>query len=470
MNEYNASVQQNLEWRGKLHKILDESDSATIFDWDEGAFAPVHKVMEEANDDTEILCRCAVILCRYFPGLLFAERAYERVLTLDPKNVTALKNLSWMAVSHGDYERAAVYGERLIEIAGEQTAENYFIAARAHRLRGDIERARALFREIINQLPTDSPQLALREDTIMKAVAAQLAGWEDEADVAIKDICEASIDGCYLRDIDYYPNSIEAQLGRLRSITEGKDICLYGAGPSIEKIADKKSVLSQDNFVHFIINTFSIIEDEILKPAGARLSLACFSHPTVLFGANDRLEEFLRRDYPTMAILSNFVIDHCLDRPECSYLLEHGDWIFRFRTTNKLPPTPRDPLSFPNINTLLLALCTAVLGRPRRIFLFGFDQRVIEDDGDKSSSVYFKEFDDRYPAHDRTDEARRQHISDWVKWDAIQVNELSGVSLRMLAQMFGVDLPIIYNVCPKSGLDRFPKIDIAQFLDLVTKG
>ena len=139
MNDYDASAQQNIEWRGELHKILDESDSATIFDWDEGAFAPVHKVMEEANDDIEILCRCAVILCRYFPGLLFAERAYERVLTLDPKNVTALKTFSWMAASHGDYERVAVYGERVIEIAGEQTAENYFIAARAHRLRGDIE-------------------------------------------------------------------------------------------------------------------------------------------------------------------------------------------------------------------------------------------------------------------------------------------------------------------------------------------
>ena len=133
----------------------------------------------------------------------------------------------------------------------------------------------------------------------------------------------------------------------------------------------------------------------------------------------------MRRDYPTMTILSNFVTDHCLDRPECSYLFEHDDWIF-FGLGPQTNCRHRGILSFPNINTLLLALCAVVLGRPRRIFLFGFDQRVIEDDGDKKLLRVIAEFDDRYPAHDRTDEARRQHISDWVKWDAIQVNETLG--------------------------------------------
>ena len=36
----------------------------------------------------------------------------------------------------------------------------------------------------------------------------------------------------------------------------------------------------------------------------------------------------------------------------------------------------RDPLHFPAINTLICAIGPAVLAKPRRIFLFGFDGQI----------------------------------------------------------------------------------------------
>ena len=73
-------------------------------------------------------------------------------------------------------------------------------------------------------------------------MAAFLGGWEDEVEAAIQDICCKDDAGFYLRDIDYYPDAIDARLDRLRKITEGKDVCIYGAGPSIEKIAKEKNI------------------------------------------------------------------------------------------------------------------------------------------------------------------------------------------------------------------------------------
>tara|TARA_Y100001960_G_scaffold272238_1_gene299572 strand:- start:1476 stop:2879 length:1404 start_codon:yes stop_codon:yes gene_type:complete len=467
MKDFSSPIPLEFKKREKIIQILDDCEQSTIFDVDEEAFRPVREAMDLATNDIEILCRGAEILCRYFPGLLIAEKAYERVLELDFQHALALKSLSWMAASQGNYERAVEFGERLIMIPEEDTPENFFIAARACRLNGSFDRAQVLLRKIVNLIPTDRPSVALRDGSALKPVAAFLGGWEDEAEAAIREICCRDGAGYYLRDIEYYPDAIDLRLDRLRKITAGKDICIYGAGPSVANVAMEKNILSQNNFIHFIINTFSIIEDEILKPAGAKLSLTCFSHPAVLLGNNERLNEFLKRDYPTMALISDFVLYYCVRRPEFAYLHDHVDQLFRYRATNKLPPTPRDPLGFPSLNTLMLALCAAVLGRPRRIFLFGFDQRVEGAAAEKESMVYYKELDERYPAHDRSNLSRRKHISDWVKWDAIQVNEISCVTLRMLALMFRVELPPIYNVCPDSALESFPKIDIKQFLKMV---
>ena len=447
MDDLNSENSLDSEKRAKFLQILDACEQSTMLNHDEEAYRPAREVMGLACNDIKILCRCAEILCGYFPGLLIAERAYERVLELDAQHSLALKSLCWMAASQGDYERAVEFGERLITIPGEETPENIFITARACRLNGDFNRAQILLRKIINLIPTDRPSNALRDGSSLKPVAAFLGGWEDEVEAAIQDICCKDGAGFYLRDIDYYPDAIDARLNRLRTITEGKDVCIYGAGPSIEKIAQEKNILSQDNFRHLVINTFSIIEDEILKPAGARLSLTCFSHPSVLFANNDGLKEFLRRDYPTMSLISDFATFYCLGHPESAYLHDHVDRLFRFRATNKLPPTPKDPLGFPSLNTLMVALCAAVLGRPRRIFLFGFDQKVESASAENESIVYYKELDERYPAHDRTNLSQRKHISDWVKWDAIQLNEFSSVTLRMLAVSYThLTLPTIYSV------------------------
>ena len=467
MEDFSPQIPLKSKKREELLQILNACEESTLYDVDEEAFRPVRETIELATNDVEILCRGAEILCRYFPGLLIAERAYERVLELDAQHSLALKSLSWLAASQGNYERAVEFGERLIKIPEEDTPENIFITARACRLNGDFGRAQMLLRKIINLIPTDRPSVALHDGSALKPVAAFLGGWEDEVEAAIQDICCKDGTGFYLRDIDYYPDAIDARLDRLRKITEGKDVCIFGAGPSIEKIAKEKNILSQDNFRHLVINTFSIIEDDILKPAGAKVSLTCFSHPAVLVANNDRLKEFLRRDYPTMSLISDFATFYCLRRPEYAYLHDHVDRLFRFRATNKLPPTPKDPLGFPSLNTLMVALCAAVLGRPRRIFLFGFDQKVESASTENDSIVYYKELDERYPAHDRTNLSQRKHISDWVKWDAIQLNEFSSVTLRMLALMFSIELPPIYNVCPDSALESFPKIDMNQFLKMV---
>ncbi len=467
MKDFSSPISLGSKKREELVQILDDCEQSTIFDVEEEAFRPVREVMDLATNDLEILCRGAEILCRYFPGLLIAEKAYERVLELDAQHSLALKSLSWMAASQGNYERAVEFGERLITLPEGDSPENIFIAARACRLNGDFDRAQGLLRKIVDLIQTDRPSVALRDGSALKPVAAFLGRWEDEVEAAIQEICCKDGAGYYLRDIEYYPDAINLRLDRLRKITEGKDICIYGAGPSIAEIAKEKNILAQNNFRHFIINTFSIIEDEILKPAGAKLSLTCFSHPAVLMGNNERLKEFLKRDYPTMTLISDFVLYYCVRRPEYAHLHDHVDQLFRYRATNKLPPTPRDPLGFPSLNTLMLALCAAVLGRPRRIFLFGFDQRVEGAAAEKESMVYYKELDERYPAHDRSNLSRRKHISDWVKWDAIQVDEISSVTLRMLALMFSVELPPIYNVCPDSALESFPKIDIKQFLKMV---
>jgi tetratricopeptide (TPR) repeat protein len=466
MNDRQDPTSQEVELLQNLHQILNDCDEATIMDtYRREAFQPVRDVIASAPDDPFILIRCAMLLKRHHSGYLLAKKTYERVLGIDPENSTVLKNLSSMAALQGEYENAVIYGERLISIPAAQTPENYFIAARAYRLSGNLAQSQFYLRKVIDLIDSDISTRALREGAVLKPVAARLGGWNDEADAAMRDICCVDGEGTYFRDLKLYPESIEEQLGRLRAITAGKDVCIFGAGPSLQEIADKNNILSHDQFVHFAINTFPIIEDEILNPVGAKLSLTCFTHPGVLLENNAKVEEFLRRPYPTMTLLNSFVTDYCSNRTECGYLEDYKSQIFKYRAINQLPPTPRDPLGFPSLNTFLVALCAAILGRPRRIFLFGFDQRV-EGERDKKSA-YFKGFKDRYRTQDDSDFPRWRYEADWVKWDGIQVNEVSIITLRMIALMFNLNLPPIYNVCPNSALEGYPKINVSQFKEMV---
>lgn len=467
MDEVSATDQEDIP--KTIEKLFRSALDRTLMDLDDGALEPAFQAMALAPNDPEILCKGASILCRRGRGLQMAEEIYARVLAIDPNYPLALNQLALLSTAHGKYSEAVEYSERLIALPEHRRPLTLLLASRALRLNGNLEESKVYLREIVDSIDTRNHSTAVRDPACLKPVAAYLGGWEDEAEQAMRDICCVDGEGVYFRNPDLYPVSIAEQLTQLRKVTEGRDVCIFGGGPSIKSIAEQAPLLARDGLVHLVINNFAIIASDILAPVGARMSIACFSHPQVLIKNAVQLKALLEQPYPTMAMLSSFATGKSAGRPEVEFLGDHEEQIFGFRTDNQLPPTPRYPLRFPDINTFLLALCAVVLGKPRRVFLFGFDQRVEDDDPSKDSGLYYKELDERYHAQDRSDPILRQHVRDWVRWDAIQVNEVSVVTLRMLSLMFNIELPMIFNVCPDSALEGFPKIDVNKFAEIVAQ-
>ena len=110
----------------------------------------------------------------------------------------------------------------------------------------------------------------------------------------------------------------------------------------------------------------------------------------------------------------------------------------------------------------------AVLAKPRRIFLFGFDGRIKGEDSEAAGALYFKEDHKDYHTPRRVDSEVRWFAKAHLWWDTIHFNEIAPAMIRHLTLLFDLPMPLIYNVCPDSALDCFPRITFDRFLEIVT--
>jgi hypothetical protein len=152
----------------------------------------------------------------------------------------------------------------------------------------------------------------------------------------------------------------------------------------------------------------------------------------------------------------------------------HGDRLLYFRSEQRHPPVPSDPLHFPPYNTLSVVLPLAMLGRARRIFLFGCDGRGPSDQSPIPPALFHsRDFQSSRYQRARQGSQGRDYRSwadsydSWLRLDTHQFNFQIGVSLAWVSHLFALEIPPIYNCSPASAYEGFPKISVEQALGLL---
>jgi hypothetical protein len=127
------------------------------------------------------------------------------------------------------------------------------------------------------------------------------------------------------------------------------------------------------------LSTFPLIEDNLLRPIGRRVDIVCMTHPLVVQNYAAAIREWFSAVPTAILTLPVWLRAYAALTGGPDFLLARSDHLFRFECfSENLPPSPVNPLHFPAVNTLMCAFSLALLARPRRIFLFGFDGQIRE--------------------------------------------------------------------------------------------
>ena len=465
MTNLGDTSQQIVRLPQLIHDLLSQALLSSRIDSNEHGLFLAQKAAVFAPDDPNVLYSSATILSTYGMGAPIARKLLERVLEIQSHHHEAIVLLYKMMRMSGEYELAIQYAQKLVNGDSNPSPLMHYYLARAYQQHGNEKQAKTFFRKVINA----KPQYFDKNTRTLKPLAEYHGGWQVDAEDSIKQICTVEGKGTYSRDQKIYPNSIVEQLQRLQEITRGKDILIYGNAPSVEAIVNDGSFLRGKDIVHMGLNNFSIVGDEIFKKWGLRTSLVCLSHSGVMFANAEAIGTLVQQPYPTMVLLNSSMLSYFLERMDRQYISKLEERMFNYRLDDDFLPTPENPLNLPNINTLFCALCVAILGCPRRVFLLGCDQKATGDKPQKQGALYFRFHDERYKVQSRTKSIYRESTGKWLRWDAERINETALITLRMLSLMFNVEQPPIYNVSPDSALDVFPQIDFNTFKDLIVR-
>jgi Tetratricopeptide repeat len=436
-----------------------------LFDY-EAAIAAARRAVAAAPASASALRHMANTLMDSGYGISEARAWYERVLEVEPTDAISLLRLYYFAITDGDCARAL----NLAEATDRAFPGDPAIAARIARaweLLGDWPNASAHYRraEGLCEGPGDTfPSGPLAP---LKPVFARATGDLARSEALSEILCRERGVGLARISDPRYPGDCMDRVARLRDHVAGRDIFLFGFGPSLQDLVSQKAVIAGHDFAAMSLTTFPVIEDSILRDLGRRIDIVCLTHPRPLDQLAAAIRERAAIDPPLYLAMPLCIRDGAVAMGNSDLLSDDVARVVWFEALSELPPSPRAPLDFPGINTLSCALSVAVLAQPRRIFLFGFDGQIRGADPQQAGSLYFRELDDRYHAPARGTEAGRQTTKSWLWWDSRRFNEIAAIALRHIALLFDLPLPPIYNVCPDSALEPFPRISMAQFAELI---
>jgi hypothetical protein len=432
----------------------------------EGTVSSARRAVQLQPDNVDALRHLASNLFQVGPGPIEARPLFERLLKLVPRDPVALHYLYYYAMFDGDYRRAAELSETLDQDHPGDPSTAARIA-RAYGLMGHSVAAAEYFSRAADRCANEHHPFPHGPYASLKPVFTALAGHPDLSEQLSLQLCQDSGIGLANLSNPKYPDDCAASIKRLQERVAGRDVYLFGFGPSLSEVVARKFDLVPLDFASMTLSSFPLIDDDLLRPIGRRIEFVCLTHWSMVSSLAAEIREWMLAVPSSILIVPLVLREYAMRSGGPEFLVGRSDHLFWFDAFNDhLLPSPGDPLHFPPINTVICALAVAVLARSRRIFLFGFDGQMKGKDLEQAESLYYRDGHKAYFAPRRTEiEVRRMNML-WLWWDSMRFNETAPVVLRHTALLFDLPLPPIYNVCIDSALNSFPRITFDRFLEI----
>lgn len=255
---------------------------------------------------------------------------------------------------------------------------------------------------------------------------------------------------------DRYSANTPRMLERLREIIGRRDLFLMVHGPSAAALQENIAAFADQDICYMTMFSFRTFEDSFLTKIGREVELVVVTNHMSMGRHFDQIEEFLSRPVGNVLITGKGCLERIGQDPD-AFEERFRDRVLYFpQPSTVAPPMPVNPLDFPVCNTLAAMLPFAILGEAKRVFLFGADGAVAEDEDARSRFG----LDNREYRFEDTGEKKRQMMARTLIVDTLAFDDVAGLTLAATSVLYERPIPPIYNVSPDSSLKLFEKIDI----------
>jgi tetratricopeptide (TPR) repeat protein len=412
-----------------------------------------------------------------------ADSAFERAGDLSGNDSALLAGVAQRFLYDLDYEKAARYYERLLNLHPNMW-DNFVICryyatclketARTQEAVDVISAALKSCRLAAKRAQGEGLELIKREEALLLSQAGRL----DESFSALQSIRDVAAPTPRYDRAEYLPRTPE-RLQRLAEIVDSRDVFVLLQGPSFATFAARLHEFADFEFAIATLNSFPPVEQE-LRRINRHADILLFTQPGSIRAWHAELVKFLARSPPNLVAANRYALSGLSEfglserefaaRYDKRLLLVHSDGG---------PPLPSRPLHFENGPSVSLLIPLLLFARPRRIFLFGADGGS-NPSFSKRPYFYYDDYDaDAEPQEflnrpgmvsfkglpRKLDEYnRRQCIN------AINGDRVVDFAFRSLEAHFGIQVPPIFNVCPHSTHRIFPRINIEDALAALADG
>jgi tetratricopeptide (TPR) repeat protein len=400
-----------------------------------------------------------------------ADSAFERAGDLSGNDGALLAGVAQRFLYDLDYENAAKYYERLLNLHPNMR-DNFVICryyatclketARTQEAVDMISAALKSCRLAAKRAQGEGLELIKREEALLLSQAGRL----DESFSALQSIRDVAAPTPRYDRAEYLPRTPE-RLQRLAEIVDSRDVFVLLQGPSFA------------TFAVATVNSFPPVEQE-LRRINRHADILLFTQPGSIRAWHPELVKFLARSPPNLVVANHYALSGLSEfgLSEREFVARHDKRLLLIHSDGG-PPLPSRPLHFENGPSVSLLIPLLLLARPRRIFLFGADGGS-NPSFSKRPYFYYDDYDDAAEPQEflnrpgmvsfkglprKLDEYNhRQHIN------AINGDRVIDVAFRSLEAHFGIQVPPIFNVCPHSVHRIFPRIDIDEALARLADG
>ena len=251
-----------------------------------------------------------------------------------------------------------------------------------------------------------------------------------------------------------YLSGTRNRIDHLRKIIAGRPVAILAAGPSINELEKRIEELRHSDICYFGMNSFLVLEDNILKKIDKRYSVILAGGNRGLPPVWNNIVDFLNRSEDNFYI-SSFLGEGFEDMfgPEFDlqkFLNKYDEKLFTIGVTDdRTLPDNNRPLHFLPSNSLACLIYLAIIGNASKIIIFGGDGHVKKN----NKGVYYRpnEYDQCDPDPNK---------ANWIlTYDTNNhFNPVVPISLRNIYKTYNLEPIPILNCSEVSFLTPFPKI------------